>query len=83
MLLFPLVAGCSKENGTQTLTWTGRWEKAQSRGSYESFIRMDNGRIARFMGVLIVGLLKEALLEFRRVLILLHRLDGSCQLCGL
>ncbi len=48
-LLGALVVGYGAEDKTPELTWTGRWEKTELIGSYHSFIKMEDGRIASFV----------------------------------
>ena len=48
LLLWALVAGCYAGEKTPQFTWTGRWEKTELEGSYHSYIKLEDGRIACF-----------------------------------
>jgi len=56
-LLLAVVAGCYAGEKTPAFTWTGRWEKTELQGSYHSYIKLEDGRIACFQnwGIRIPG----------------------------
>ena len=47
-LLLAMVAWCRAGENTPVFTWTGRWEKTELIGSYHSYIKLADGRIACF-----------------------------------
>jgi len=48
LLLWTLAIGYGQEEKTPTFTWTGRWEKAEISGSYHSYLKLEDRRIACF-----------------------------------
>ncbi len=45
------MTGCGRVEKAPEFTWTGQWEKTDLWGSYQSFIKMADGRIASFVNM--------------------------------